>query len=78
MSSLGVRTAGPKSLSRLTKGPYSAHARSCCLCAGLEGDIKPMGLEMPLEVEWGQKTGPLKCSGTNTGTNDDIMDSRGT
>lgn len=72
MSSLRVCTAGPESLSCLIKGPYSAHAQSCFLCAGLEADITPVGLEMPLEVEQVRKTG------TDTRTDDDITDSRQT
>ena len=45
----------------LIKGPYSTLTQSCCLCAGLQADIKPMWPEMPWEVEWAQKAEPLGC-----------------
>lgn len=76
MSSFRAYTAGPESLSCLIKGLYSAHAQSCCLCAGLEADIKPMCPEMPLEVEQAQNAGPPNHCGIFMGTNDDIMDSK--
>lgn len=39
--------AGRESFSFLIKGPYSALTQSCCLCAGLQADIKPMWPEIP-------------------------------
>lgn len=53
--------AGRESFSFLIKGPYSTLTQSCCLCAGLQADIKPMWPEMPWEVEWAQKAEPLGC-----------------